>query len=47
MFWHTFKPLLTDEKKSREHIILGNNEKITSHAVEVANIVNNFFLKLH
>ena len=42
-FWHTFKPFLTDKNKCRENIILVNNEKITSDAVELANALNNFF----
>ena len=42
-FWHTVKPFLSDKIKSRENIILVNNEEITSDEMEVADTLNNFF----
>ena len=39
----TVEPYLSDKIKSRENIILVNNEKITSDEMEVANSLNNFF----
>ena len=44
--WHTVKPFLSEKIKSRENIILVNNEKIISDNVEVTNTLNNFFLNI-
>ena len=41
-FWYTAKSFLSDKIKSRENIILVNNEKIISDGVEVANTPNIF-----
>ena len=42
-FWHTTKPFLSDKVKSREAIILVDNENIKSNENEVANTFNDFF----
>ena len=42
-FWYTVKPFLSDKIKSRENIILINNERIMSDEVEIANTLNDFF----
>ena len=42
-FWYTVKHFLSDKIKSRENIILVNNEKIISVEWKVANTLNNFF----
>ena len=42
-FWYTVKPFLLDKIKSRENIILVNNERITPNEVKVANTLNNVF----
>ena len=44
-FWHTVKPFLSDKVKSREAIILVDNENIKSNENEMANTFNDFFLK--
>ena len=46
-FWYTVKPFLSDKIKSRKIIILANNKRITPDEVEVANALNNFFLRHH
>ena len=42
-FWHTVKPFLSDKVKSREAIILVDNDYIKSKENEAANTFNNFF----
>ena len=42
-FWHTIKPFLSDKVKSREAIILVDNENIKSNENKMANIFNDFF----
>ena len=42
-FWHTVKPFLSDKVKSREAIILVDNENIKSNENEMANTFNDFF----
>ena len=42
-FWHTVKPFLSDKVKSREAIILVDNENIKSNENKMANIFNDFF----
>ena len=42
-FWHTVKPLFSDNVKSREAIILVDNENIKSNENEMANTFNDFF----
>ena len=42
-FWHTVKPSLSDKVKSREAIILVDNENIKSNENEMANTFNDFF----
>ena len=42
-FWHTIKPFLSDKVKSKEVIILVNNENIKSNENEMANTFNDFF----
>ena len=42
-FWYTVKPFLSDKIKSRENIILINNERIMSDEVEIASTLNDFF----
>ena len=44
-FWHPVKPFLSDKVKSREAIILVDNENIKSNENEMANTFNDFFLK--
>ena len=39
-FWHTVKPFLSDKVKSREAIILVDNENIKSNENEMANTFN-------
>ena len=41
-FWHTVKPFLSDKVKSRETIILVNDENIESDGNEVAKTFNDF-----
>ena len=41
-FWHTVKPFLSDKVKSREAIILVDNEKIKFNENEMANTFNDF-----
>ena len=42
-FWHPVKPFLSDKVKSREAIILVDNENIKSNENEMANTFNDFF----
>ena len=42
-FWHTVKLFLSDKVKSREAIILVDNENIKSNENELANTFNDFF----
>ena len=42
-FWHTVKPFLSDKVKSREAIILVDNENIKSNENRVANTFNDLF----
>ena len=42
-FWHTIKSFLSDKVKSKEVIILVNNENIKSNENEMANTFNDFF----
>ena len=42
-FWYTAKPFLSDKIKSRENIILINNDRIMSDEVEIASTLNDFF----
>ena len=45
-FWHTVKPFFFSHKvKSKEAIILINNNNIESKDTEVAKTFNDFFLK--
>ena len=45
-FWHAVKPFLSNKIKSRENVILLNNDKITYNEVVVANILNIFISKI-
>ena len=42
-FWHTVKPFLSDKVKSKETIILVNNDNVESKETEVAKTFNDFF----
>ena len=42
-FWHTVKPFLSDKVKSREAIILVDNENIKANENKMANNFNDFF----
>ena len=42
-FWHTFKPFLSDKVKSKETIIIINNDNLRSKETEVAKTFNDFF----
>ena len=42
-FWHTVKPFLSDKVKSKETIILVNNDNVESKETEVAKNFNDFF----
>ena len=42
-FWHTVKLFLSDKVKSKETIILVNNDNIESKQTEVAKSINDFF----
>ena len=42
-FWHTVKPFLLDKVKSREAIILVDNENIKANENKMANNFNDFF----
>ena len=42
-FWHTVKPFLLGKVKSKETIILVNNDNIESKETEVAKTLNDFF----
>ena len=41
-FWHTVKPFLLGKVKSKETIILVNNDNIESKETEVAKTLNDF-----
>ena len=45
-FWHTVKPFFSDKVKSREAIILVNNENTISNENKMANTFNNFLLNI-
>ena len=42
-FCHTVKPFLSDKVKSKETIILVNNDNAKSKEAEVAKTINDFF----
>lgn len=45
-FWHTLKPFLLDKSKSKEPIILVNNEDIKSKEKEVVKTLNDIFTNI-
>ena len=45
-FWHTVKPFFSDKVKSREAIILVDNENAISNENKMANTFNDFLLNI-